>query len=283
MEAYAGACRPYGLDLELMSANALRVRFPYLTREAVAGSFSPLDGHANPRLAAPAFARAARQLGAAVLEGAEVFAIEKTGDDLSVKTRDGRRFRAPVVQVSAGAWGGRLAERFGEAVPLKAAGPQMGVTEPVGYAMEPVVGVWAEGERGVYFRQVKRGNVVFGFGVRAEVSADGRAPVDPAVVARQLPQLRRVMPAFGQLALIRTWSGVEGYTADMLPVMGPSATTPGLFYAFGFSGHGFQLGPGVGDVMAELIDTGQSSVPIAPFGIERFRDPAYSDKLRGVT
>jgi phosphoglycerate dehydrogenase-like enzyme len=39
----------------------------------------------------------------------------------------------------------------------------------------------------------------------------------------------------------------------------------------------------VGDVMAELIDTGQSSVPIAPFGIERFRDPASSDKLRGVT
>ena len=91
------------------------------------------------------------------------------------------------------------------------------------------------------------------------------------------------MPAFGQLDLIRIWSGVEGYTAECSPVMGPSATTPGLFYAFGFSGHGFQLGPGVGDVMAELIDTGQSSVPIAPFGIERFRDPAYSDKLRGVT
>src|SRR3546814_18524695 len=39
----------------------------------------------------------------------------------------------------------------------------------------------------------------------------------------------------------------------------PSAGVPGLFYAFGFCGHGFQLGPGVGDVMAELIATGTRS------------------------
>jgi sarcosine oxidase subunit beta len=88
--------------------------------------------------------------------------------------------------------------------------------------------------------------------------------------------VRAVLPALGQLALIRTWSGVEGYMADMLPVMGPSGTTSGLFYAFGFSGHGFQLGPGVGDTMAELIDTGRSTVPIGPFGIERFRSPPLS-------
>ena len=36
--------------------------------------------------------------------------------------------------------------------------------------------------------------------------------------------------------------------------MGPSATTPGLHYAFGFNGEGFAIGPGVGEVMAELRD-----------------------------
>jgi len=43
-----------------------------------------------------------------------------------------------------------------------------------------------------------------------------------------------------------------------------------LFYAFGFCGHGFQLGPGVGDTMAELIDTGATTTPIKPFDIRRF-------------
>jgi sarcosine oxidase subunit beta len=53
-------------------------------------------------------------------------------------------------------------------------------------------------------------------------------------------------------------------------VIGASATTPGLFHAFGFCGHGFQLGPGVGDAMAELIDTGTCETPLEPFAIRRF-------------
>jgi sarcosine oxidase subunit beta len=57
---------------------------------------------------------------------------------------------------------------------------------------------------------------------------------------------------------------------DDIPVMGPSAKWPGLFYAFGFCGAGFQVGPGVGDVMAELIATGTTTTPIEPFHIGRF-------------
>jgi sarcosine oxidase subunit beta len=52
--------------------------------------------------------------------------------------------------------------------------------------------------------------------------------------------------------------------------MGPSMTTDGLFHAFGFCGHGFQLGPAVGAVMAELIATGQTDTPIDEFTIARF-------------
>jgi len=72
------------------------------------------------------------------------------------------------------------------------------------------------------------------------------------------------------LHVLRTWSGVEGYMSDDLPIMGPSAKVSGLYYAFGFCGHGFQLGPGVGDVMAELIATGATTTPIEPFHIRRF-------------
>jgi len=57
---------------------------------------------------------------------------------------------------------------------------------------------------------------------------------------------------------------------DDLPVMGPSRTTKGLFHAFGFSGHGFALGPAVGAVMAELAVDGRTATPIAAFDIGRF-------------
>ena len=43
---------------------------------------------------------------------------------------------------------------------------------------------------------------------------------------------------------------------DDIPVFGPSARHEGLYHQFGFSLHGFQLGPGAGAVMAELIVNG---------------------------
>ena len=52
-------------------------RFPFLGRGVLAASISPLDGHANPRLAAPAFARAAARLGARIVENTKVVRVEK--------------------------------------------------------------------------------------------------------------------------------------------------------------------------------------------------------------
>jgi sarcosine oxidase, subunit beta len=94
--------------------------------------------------------------------------------------------------------------------------------------------------------------------------------VHPRNTLHQLTQLQRIVPALNRLGIIRVWSGIEGYLPDERPVMGPSARVPGLYYAFGFSGGGFQLGPGVGDVMAELIHTGATVTPIRQYHIGRF-------------
>ncbi len=271
LEAHATAVREYGLELEILSANELRARYPFLAPGVVAGSLSPLDGHANPRLAAPAFGRAAARAGALVVENAEVLAIEKPGDDFLVETASAI-YRAPIVQISAGAWGGTLSARFGEPVPIVARGPQMAVTEPMPYRITPVVGVLSDNEHeAIYFRQVKRGNIVWGGGWRGPAYPDiQRAYIDPMNTLRQFPMVTRIAPGLAQLRTIRTWSGIEGYLPDDIPIMGPSGKVSGLFYAFGFCGHGFQLGPGVGDTMAELIATGSTPIPLAPFHISRF-------------
>jgi sarcosine oxidase subunit beta len=126
-------------------------------------------------------------------------------------------------------------------------------------------------EEVVYFRQIPRGNVIFGGGLRGPAYPElGRAYVEPENTLRQLRELRRLAPALARLSVIRVWSGIEGYVDDDRPIMGPSHRVSGLYYAFGFCGHGFQLGPGVGDVMAELIDTGATTTPIELFHIARF-------------
>ncbi len=112
---------------------------------------------------------------------------------------------------------------------------------------------------------------MLGGGGRGPASNEtNRAAVTPDNTISQLGQITRVIPALKRLNIIRVWSGIESYTPDDIPIMGPSAKRSGLYYAFGFCGHGFQIGPGVGDVMAELIATGTTTTPIEPFAITRF-------------
>jgi sarcosine oxidase subunit beta len=273
MEDYAAKAREEGLDLELLSGNALRERFPFLGPEVLAGSYSAMDGHANPRLAAPAFARAAVRLGAQLFEDTRIVHAAKQGADFVLEADDGRRFRAPILLVTAGAWAGKIVSQFGEALALTPRAPTMTVTEPVPYAIPPAVGVMTPLEHEtVYFRQVARGNVVLGGSTRAPSYPDEyRSYVLPENTLSQLHHIRRLAPGLGALQVIRVWTGIEGYTDDSLPVMGPSGQVPGLFYAFGFSGSGFQIGPGVGETMAELIANGTTDIPIAAYSIARFK------------
>jgi sarcosine oxidase subunit beta len=272
LERHAREVKPLGLDLELFNAEQLRRRWGIFAPEVVAGSLSPRDGHANPRLASPAFARAAQRQGVQVIENAEVVHVERDHGGFVAHTVDGVSHRGEQLLVCCGAWSDRIAALFGETVPLEARGPQMGVTEPLPYAIGPSIGLSSPVEtEGLYFRQIRRGNIIFGGGLKGPAQTDAiRAYVKPDNTLRQLRELRRFVPAFDRVQLIRVWSGIEGYTADWQPVLGASASMSGLHYAFGFNGEGFAIGPGVGEVMAELIATGRTTTPIETFSIARF-------------
>lgn len=266
---YAALTQDCGLGLQLLDGAALKKRFPVGGAQVVGGSFCPEDGQANPRLLAPAFAMAARRAGAQVYEGAPVQSVEHNGSRFVVHTPQ-LAIKAQVVVNTAGAWAGPFAAQWGEAVPMTVRPPAMGVTEPLPYFLH-----WSLGVEGgsIYCRQVRRGNVVFGGGPGL-VLDDTRARNRHTTIWAQLPQLVDLLPQLKNAQLIRTWSGNEGALPDHEPVIGPSSCQPGLFHAFGFAGGGFQLGPGVGDVMAELIAEGRSSTPIDAFRIDRFLQPA---------
>jgi sarcosine oxidase subunit beta len=281
-DQYAIDARAYGLELEVLHGEAMFRRFPFLGREVLAASVSPLDGHANPRLAAPAFGRAAARLGARVIENTEILRVEKDGSRFRVESARGDVYRAAQLVICAGAWASRLTEQFGESVPLTARGPQMCVTEPVPYVFKSSMGVFTSvKEESIYFRQIPRGNIIVGGGPAGPADAvTSRASVLPINTVRQVAQMRRLVPALAPLHVIRVWSGVESYLPDSEPVIGPSSQADGLFYAFGFSGSGFQIGPGVGETLAELVDTGSTAIPLDAFSIRRFtQQPAARSSI----
>lgn len=274
LEKYAQDAKHLDLELEVLTGAALRKRFPFLGSDVLAGSYSAQDGQANPRLAAPAFARAAKRAGANIFENTEIVSVEKDGEDFKVSSRDGRVFRAPVLLITAGAWGNHLSSQFGEPVPLTNFGPTMSVTEPVTYSILPAVGISTPDKaESVYIRQIPRGNIIIGGSTRGPSYLDKvRAYVLPQNTVTQLQKVQKLIPKMANLKIIRTWSGIEGYMPDNQPVLGPSEQISGLYYGFGFSGAGFQIGPGVGDTLAELIDTGTTEISLKEYGVTRYRD-----------
>jgi sarcosine oxidase subunit beta len=270
LERYAESAREHGLDLTLLGPNAVREELPWLGANVVGASLSPADGQANPRVVGPGYARLARKLGAELREFAPVHHVMSTGTGFEAEA-DGVNVTSRWLVNAAGAGAGIVASSFGERAPVSPLMPNMLVTEPLPYLVPRSIGVCG-GD--VYVRQIRRGNVIFGggkgWGDVERGLARPKAEESLGCMARAID----IVPALAGAQVIRSWSGMDGQMPDHIPVIGFSSTTPHLVHAFGFSGHGFQLGPMIGLVIAELITEGQTASPIAPFAIRRFADRA---------
>ena len=266
--AGAETARPFGVDIQFLDKGDVRRRYPWLDGSVLGATFSARDAGANPRLVAPAVSRAAKARGADLREGENVVRIDHANDRFTVATESGLQVRAPILLNAAGAWADKISARFGEEVPLFGAAPVEQVTEPLPMFIEPTLQV---ADNRFVLRQVKRGNLLIGGQPRGSVDAKReKAIVEPVNVLRNGRRVLSAICGLKSVHIIRTWSGVEGYLPDMRPVLGPSLTTPGLYHAFGFSGHGFQLSPAIGDIMATLIAEGESPEPLDRFRPDRF-------------
>jgi sarcosine oxidase subunit beta len=278
LERYQREGTAGGLEIELLDAADVRRRFPYLGPDVCGATWSKRDGTANPRLATPAVARAAGALGAEIFPNTRVVTLERVGEGFRATTDRDLVFEAPQVVNAAGAWGNEIAAMFDETTPMFPAAPPNFVTEPLPYFITTAL---QDAAGAVIIRQVARGNVIVGFYPRGPADRlRNRAPVPPAKVLLGLGHMARVVPMLGSAQVIRVWSGIEGYLPDMLPVMGWSRTTKNLLHAFGFCGHGFQLSPGVGYTLAEMIDEGRAKIPIDAFAIDRFAGQVQPDQER---
>ncbi len=268
----------FGVESQLLEADALHARFGFLSRDIRLAAFSPRSAVANPRLSTPPVTRGLARAGGAVIEGCEVAGFDRTATGFAVTSADGRCFEAPRLVNAAGAWAGKLAQQAGEPVPMFSAGPPQFVTEPLPHRLHPSVHM-VEGD--VIVRQIPRGNIIFSGYPRTRSLPSGEFTyVPPAKTLRGMRTLVECIPMLARAEIIRVWSGVEGYLPDMLPVIGASTTTPGLFHAFGGSGGGFQIAPAVGECLAALVRGEASPVDISGYGIDRFTEGSeVSEKI----
>ncbi|MGG2041207.1 NAD(P)/FAD-dependent oxidoreductase [Burkholderia gladioli] len=95
---------------------------------------------------------------------------------------------------------------------------------------------------------------------------------NPAQGPRALARLKRIFPALAAAQAVESWAGVIDVLPDGIPVIDAPEDVRGLAIATGFCGHGFAMGPIVGRLLAELVDSGQPSLALGEFRARRFVD-----------
>lgn len=246
----------------------LFARVPALARHCLGGLIAERDGAALPYQTTAAFRRKAQSLGQRFFEGVRAQRVQRSGDAWSVDTDRGA-FSARVLVNCAGAWADRICAQLAEPVPLEAIAPMMMVTLRMPRFLEPVVLGTA---RPLSFKQTREDTVLIGGGRRARVERDAETTeLDFRELAASAQTVWDLFPIMRTATIHRGWAGIEARMPDDIPVIGPSSTMPNAYHAFGFSAHGFELAPIVGRILADLIATGRTDMPVAPFSIARWK------------
>jgi sarcosine oxidase subunit beta len=241
-----------GVALEVVDAASARRLAPGVTPGCLGGVHSPIDGQADAMGTVHAFAIASRRERARIEEGVGADALVVSGGRVTgIRRSDGAVQGCDVAVVAAGVWTSGLLASVGVDLRLETRPLQMLLTATAPAALHPVLGAFG---RKLSFKQLDSGAYLIGGGWPARVVnlADNGWELIPDSVSSSLATAREVYPPVAGAAFARGWAGLEAFTADEIPVLGPVPGIDGLLVAAGFSGHGFALSPMIGEVLARL-------------------------------
>ena len=245
----------YGLGIRWLDRDSLLEVIPDLNSEGlIGGTYSPGDGSASPLLTAHAFYSQARKRGVEFRFRERVTGIiRRRGKVVGVRTDQGGYATGMVIN-AAGPWARAVAHKAGLDVPVVPDSHEAGITEPVERFVEPmVVDIRpAEGSKNYYFYQHGTGALVFCITPEPPIVGTDRreTSVFLPMIARRMVDL---MPKLTNIKVRRTWRGLYPMTPDGFPIVGRARELEGYVYAVGMCGQGYMLGPGVGVLLAHLV------------------------------
>ncbi len=274
-----------GIRTDFVDVQALCELAPYLNvADLVGAAYEPDAGCADGAMAANAYAKRARDLGAELLQGVEVTAITaEAGHITGVETTAGA-FSAPVVVNAAGPWGTRLALALGYDTPVVASRHQIAAFRQPANMPEGNHAIILDFAQGFYVRP-ETGHLSLAGSVEASEAANHVDPdhftesVDMNFNIEMAEHTEHRIPAMSEAHIGKGWSGLYDVSLDWHPILGAMPGLEGFICAYGWSGSGFKMGPVVGEIIADLV-TGEHRCPIDPhlFRFERF---AENDLVHG--
>ena len=272
-----------GLDSRMLTVAEVAELAPYVDTEGlVAGAFNPGDGHCTPEAVVSGYITAARDRGVRVVKDCEVTGFEADdGPDrrMSAVRTDRGTISSPQVVCAAGAWSGLIGQMAGVDLPVKPLRREIMVSEPVDF---DTTGMPFTIDFSTSYYVHPEGSGLL-FGCPDEVDDwsfnDKRDPDWPSTLAEHIAART---PDLGEVEAGHGWAGLYEMTPDHNALIGEAEELAGFFYACGFSGHGFLMGPAVGQVLADLITGSEPFVDVSPMDKRRFATTGLRKELNVV-
>ena len=244
-----------GLNIDWLEADALLTVIPSLNpTKLLGGTFSASDGHCSPLLFGHAMVEQALKEGAKFHFHESVSSIETRHGRVCGITTNRAQYHTPIVINAAGAWASEIGRMVGLEHPVIPDTHEGGITEPVAPFLEPMLVDIRPTDRSsnCYFFQLATGQVVFALTPNPLIEG-----LDCHETSEFLPIVSRRMielvPRLSGLRVRRTWRGLYPMTPDGAPLIGWSEGVKGYLMAIGMCGHGFMLGPGLGEVLDRVV------------------------------
>jgi D-amino-acid dehydrogenase len=259
--AKAERARAFGVNSAALTGARLAEMEPHLSADFV-GALHWTDPYAvnDPHALTMSYFSLFERLGGQFAIG-DAGTLQRQSAGWRVTAADGSMVEAAEAVVALGIWSAAVTARFGYKPPLFGKRGyhlhftptgNAGLTRPVasnGFLLAPM-----------------RAGIRLTTGVEF---ARRTTPPTPVQLARALPIARRIFP-LGDAVEPAPWLGTRPCTPDMLSIIGPIPTEPGLWGAFGHAHQGFTLGPTTGRLLAEMMTGDAPFVDPTPFRAERF-------------
>lgn len=116
-EAWTRMARDYQVHSRILGPEEAKALTPGNEQDWIGGVHSPTDGRAEPSMAAPALAEAARKLGVSLHQDCAVRGLDVSGGRVAGVVTERGRIAANAVLCAAGAWSSMLCRRHGISLP----------------------------------------------------------------------------------------------------------------------------------------------------------------------
>jgi sarcosine oxidase subunit beta len=269
-EANVALQNDLGVPSRMIGVEEARRLSPLVSTDGLlAAAYSPTDGHCTPESVVLGFASAARRAGATLLPHRAATGIDvRDGRIVGVRTEAGT-IRTDTVVCAAGAWSAEVGSWVGVDLPVTPLRRQILVTEPVP-DLDPRTPFTIDFETSFYFHGEGRG-LLLGMSDPDETPgfaltrSDGWLPRLGAAIERRAP-------AIAEIGISGGWAGLYEMTPDHNALIGRADTVEHFLYATGFSGHGFLMGPAVGEIVRDLYLGEETFLDITGLSAARFAD-----------